>query len=70
MQADNNLALYDQMQNILWSTNTNSIAYLGSYVVMQDDGNLVLYDSQGISHWASNTRQSEWSIFLNQIKNV
>ena len=58
MQPDNNLVVYGQMNDALWSSNTaNQGGGPGAQVrlVMQDDGNLVLYNQSNQALWASNT---------------
>ena len=62
MQTDNNLVLYDNLGNPLWSSNTMSSSYTGSYLLLQDDGNAVIYDSKNISRWSTNTGQSKYYI--------
>ncbi|MEV6596068.1 hypothetical protein AB0M36_04290 [Actinoplanes sp. NPDC051346] len=55
-QHDGNLVLYDQADNVLWSSRTKGKG--DSTLWMQEDGNLVLYAHQPLPvkpTWASNT---------------
>ncbi len=45
MRADGNFVIYDQNQQMVWTTQSEGNA--GAYLVMQDDGNLVLYAADG-----------------------
>ena len=51
MQTDNNLVLYDSNRQALWSTNTWSLNYKGSYFGLESSGNAYIYDDQGIMRW-------------------
>ncbi len=51
MQTDNNLVLYDSKRQELWSTNTQSSNYKGSYFGLESSGNAFIYDDKGIMRW-------------------
>lgn len=53
MQADGNLVIYDQSNNVLWASGTNG--HPGAHGIMQSDGNFVIYDSGNNPLWATGT---------------
>lgn len=55
MQADNNIVVYDNVNNLIWQSSTRGKGNGYCTMIMQSDGNFVLYDSQNNSVWSTNT---------------
>jgi hypothetical protein len=54
MQADGNLAIYDQFGTSIWATDT--VGHPGAFLAAQDDGNLVIYGEDRRALWATHTK--------------
>lgn len=55
MQKNGNLVVYNNLNNLVWSSQTEYIEIEPYYLVMQNDGNLVIQQNDVII-WQTNTK--------------
>ena len=52
MQHDNNLAIYDRFNKLLWHSHTNNKGSKGAWAEVNDDGSFILNDGRGRMIWS------------------